>query len=139
MPDQGGIPVSARSQRIEDLVVSVLAIYQYSLEKTYNLRDDLRREGVFDLDAMARKQLPDVVAALHAAGYQRGKTTAIFADRILELAQAARKGVLTEALHAWNAGQHDRADSLLLAIPGIGPRVLENFHMLQEPASNKTR
>lgn len=68
----------------QDLVVAILAVNRYSLERTYTFAQGLRKQGLFDPHNLATLDLGDIVARLQAGGYRRGQFMSdLFAVRLM--------------------------------------------------------
>jgi hypothetical protein len=116
----------------EDLVVSLLSVNQYSLEKTYRHLDGLRKQGLFLPGNLSRWDQKEIVRRMKAAGYDRGEfMTKLFALRLANLGCFVdEKGV--EACFEIVSGNDSKAiESLLLPVNGIGPKVIHNFCALR--------
>ena len=117
----------------EDLVVAILAVNNYSLEKAYGLRTGLKKQGCFDPAKVRSWSHEEAVRHLVQAGYDRGATmNSIFAGRVQELAIFEESQVLVQAWKHLALGQKTDADRILLSIPGVGPTVLGHFWALQQ-------
>jgi hypothetical protein len=116
----------------EDLVLSILSVNQYSLERTCHSVDGLRQQGLFDPETLMRRKPDEIVRRLKSGGYDRGQfMTNLFALRLAALGMfIAAKGV--EACTKIVSGHDARAiEKLLLPVNGIGPRVLANFYLMR--------
>src|SRR2546421_12171822 len=70
----------------EDLIVSILSVNNYSLEKTYSTVETLRREGLFDPKNLMRWTIKEIEIRLRRGGYDRGDyLSTLFALRIASL------------------------------------------------------
>lgn len=117
----------------EDLVVAILAVNQYSLEKTYLLLPGLRKAGLTDAGNLSRWTQEELLERLKEAGCDRGSfMTALFAQRLCALgALIQQRGV--ENCNEVVAGTRIGAiEKLLLPVKGIGPKVLKNFYALRQ-------
>jgi len=117
----------------EDLVVSILSVNQYSLERTFTSIAGLREHGLFDPTKLRQWEHGELVARLKAAGCDRGSfMTSLFALRLANLgALIQNKGIdsCTKAI----SGRDTRAiEELLLPVNGIGPKVITNFYLLRD-------
>lgn len=120
------------SDVLEDLILAILAVNNYPLEKAFALRDRLRAQGWMEPQRVAKLSHEDAVAALKAAGYDRGPTmNSIFASRLQELGQFVVKHGLDTIATPLKAGKKDQVEALLLDLHGIGPAVVRNFWLLQ--------
>jgi hypothetical protein len=69
-----------------DLVVALLAVNQYSVDKAYALAGDLRKTGLTDPRKLAKWSTTEIEAKLMAAGYERGAfMNALFSERLAAL------------------------------------------------------
>lgn len=124
---------TALSDPWEDLVVSILSVNQYSLERTYRCLDGLREQGLSDPNKLMRWGQVDIVDRLISAGCDRGRfMTNLFGLRLCNLgALIERSGV--EVCTKILAGRDSRAvKELLLPVNGIGPKVIANFLLLRD-------
>ena len=72
----------------------------------------------------------EVVRRLRSAGYDRGKVTLILAPRLRALMMKTQAGALDELSAAVENRDFELANSILLPVPGIGPRVVETAWLL---------
>ena len=117
----------------EDLVVSLLSVNQYSLERTYESIKGLREQGLFNPTKLMQLDHDEFVARLKAAGCDRGTfMTSLFGLRLANLgALIQSKGLDTCAKTI--SGRDTRAiEELLLPVNGIGPKVIANFYLLRD-------
>jgi hypothetical protein len=120
----------------EDLVVSMLSVNQYSLEKTYEFVGGLREQGLFDPRMLMVWDQLEIVERLKSAGCDRGPfMTNLFALRLANLGMLiASRGLETCARVI--SGRDTRAvGELLLPVNGIGPKVISNFYLLRGMSS----
>lgn len=115
---------------IEEIVVAVLAVNNYSLEKAHELLPELRSEGLTNPHRVARKDAGDLTVALSRAGYNRGMLTGLMAERLLGLMEAITDGELEAFEGLLRSGEQERALTLLRKVHGIGPQVAANVWML---------
>jgi 3-methyladenine DNA glycosylase/8-oxoguanine DNA glycosylase len=112
----------------EDLVIAVLAVNNFSLERAYSLREALDREGLFSVKTIRELPVQEVAAALERAKYQRGSfMTPLLARRLKTLADVAGRDNFTESI---SSKDPDRITKALTGIPGIGPTVMKNYLLL---------
>jgi 3-methyladenine DNA glycosylase/8-oxoguanine DNA glycosylase len=115
----------------EDLVIGILSVNQYSLERTYRLVDGFRTQGLFQPENLMRWDPSGIVDRLKSAGCDRGQfMTNLFALRLSALGMLIQaKGI--EACTSIIAGRDTKMiEELLLPVNGIGPKVLANFYLL---------
>ncbi len=116
----------------EDLVVSILSVNQYSLEKTYAVLFLLRQSGLLSPENLSRWELEEIVAGLKAAGCDRGPfMTQLFAVRLACLGVAIESRGIAVCRGIILSNDPAAIGNLLLPIKGIGPKVLRNFFMLR--------
>src|SRR5690349_7351376 len=56
----------------EDLIIAMLAVNNYSLERAYSLRDGLASQGLFDIEHMLSMSAEEIASRLDNAGHKRG-------------------------------------------------------------------
>jgi len=116
----------------EDLVVSILSVNQYSLERTYASLEGLRREKITDPLNLGRWEPEEIETRLKAAGCDRGSfMTKLFAKRLSALGGLIRTKGSEECERVMGRGDPKSIENLLLPVEGIGPVVLRNFYTLQ--------
>jgi len=116
----------------DDLVVSILSVNQYSVERTYPLLHSLREQKVTDPAILARENAYAIEERLSAAGCYRGRfMTRLFAERLAALGTLIRARGITECEQIIASHDAKAIEALLLPVKGIGPVVLRNFFMLR--------
>lgn len=122
-------PMTVRPEPFEDLVISMLAVNSFSLERAYNLRDRLDQQGLFTMETIAGLTTGEIAERLDVAGYRRGSfMNPLLADRIKRLVTTVKLTDLHRALESGNAVQLKNA---LNGLPGIGPTVIRNYLLLR--------
>jgi hypothetical protein len=117
----------------EDLVLSILSVNGYPIEKTYSIADNLRENGLFDPNKLAHYDFPDIALRIDSAGYKRGSfMTGIFSERLLALGKFAREHGIDACAEIISGGNASKIEKFLIQINGIGPKVLSNFFSLRE-------
>jgi hypothetical protein len=123
-PESGQI-----NEVFQDLIVSVLAVNNYSLDKAYRLCGRLRELGLLDLSALSGNPLSadEIRGKLIAAGYRRGEyIETLISKRIERFFGDIRDRGCADFLLSLDC------DSGLIAqrlsgLYGVGPRVVSNF------------
>ena len=111
---------------LDAVVVAVLAVNNYPLEKAWALLPRLRQAGLTDPRLVASEDLGSLTVGLARAGYNRGLLTAMMAERLQGLGQAVQDGTLSSFDAILAQGDRERAISVLRHVRGIGPRVAAN-------------
>ena len=116
----------------EDVVVSMLSVNSYPVERTCRFVDGLREQGLFDPRRLETLDQAEIESRLKAGGYNRGEfMTSLFASRLVSLGQLVRyKGAATcsEALRAVSRCD---VEQLLAPVKGVGPDVIRTFCILR--------
>jgi hypothetical protein len=112
--------------QVECLLMALLAVNNFSLEKAWGLLPRMRETGLTDPARVVAMNTPVVVGALTGAGYDRKRLTWLFAERVKALMHAIQKGDLAGLAAAVAACDEETATRLLLGVRGVGPRVAEN-------------
>jgi hypothetical protein len=117
----------------EFLILALLSVNQYSLEKTWSKREALRTARLLDPTHLAAYSSADIAQALKRAGVNRGDfMTDLFASRMQAVGQfVVEKGQQRIQEMLETLGKND-LEELLLQAQGIGPRVVANFLLLRD-------
>lgn len=128
-PVSGGVQVT---NPWADLVIAILSVNNYPLEKTFALFESLDKNGLFDPRCLAELSAADIARRLGAAGYSRGDTmTAIFTERLLSVGRLTGEKTIEECTRVLSTGSREEVTSLLRGVKGVGPKVLSNFFLLR--------
>ena len=118
-----------------DLVMAILSVNNYPLDRTFALFDALQAEGLFAPPVLTEATASAIARKLGSAGYNRGHTmTEIFTKRLLSLGAFLREHAIDDCERVLVQGSRDEVREVLGPIKGIGPRVLENFFVLRGDA-----
>ncbi len=79
---------------VDSLVTALLAVNNYSLEKVWQVLPRLQSEGLTNPGLVASEDLTRLTIRLAQAGYDRGRLTAMFAERLRHLMAAIESGEL---------------------------------------------
>ena len=115
-----------------DLVVSILSVNRFPLDRAYALLERLRAEQLTDPEELSKRSAPELYAKLIAAGYDRGEyMTYLFAERLSCLGAFAKQHGITEFEKIMVSQDVAALHKLLLSVSGIGPVVIQNFRVLR--------
>ncbi len=116
-----------------DLVISLLAVNGWNLEKAGGLLDTLRGQGLTDPSVISGRLYGENAKSLEAAGYSRGEyMISLLTDRIIAAAKHWRERNLGEELRRAEAHRDVRRISELLEpINGVGKVVVSNYLLLR--------
>jgi len=115
--------VNIQDEHLEAIIVSMLAVNNFSLERAYGLLPTLRESGLTSPKRVIDTPTDTIRAGLATAGYQRGHLTEMFADRLIALMREVDAGRLDRIDSLVLSGKREEAQELLCSIRGIGPRV----------------
>lgn len=119
-----------------DLVIAILSVNNYPLDKTFALFEALKKNGLFDPACLAESSPADIARKLGSAGYNRGDTmTAIFTERLISLGQLAIRARVEDCVRILSTGYPEEVTSLLSGVKGVGPKVLANYFILRGDGS----
>src|SRR4051794_22795609 len=111
----------------EDLLVSMMAVNNYSLEKAFAHLGGLRAEGLVEPKNLISWTSEEIAARLGVAGFNRGSfMNAQMAQRITSLARFLESKGIVGCEAVLTSGNPSAIQSLLLPVHGIGQRVIEN-------------
>ena len=133
----GELPAQSQVDEIfQDLVVSVLAVNNYSLGKAYGLCGRLREQGLLDVSVLCNDPpgAADIRRKLIAAGYIRGEyVETLISQRIERILGSIKQRGLTNYLLSLDCDP-DLLAQRMHGLYGVGPRVVSNFIQLREAA-----
>ena len=119
----------------EDLVVSMLSVNNYSLEKTYSCVDSLRQHGIFEPKKLAGWTQGEIAGRLRRGGYDRGEyLNNLLANRLSSLGKFVQGVGVQESEQMLAKSDTSEIGKLLKPVKGIGPQVLRNFALLRQPS-----
>ncbi len=115
-----------------DLVVAMLSVNSFPLERTYQCFDGLEAEGLFLPEKLGEWDEAEVARRLGSAGYDRGPTmTAIFSERLVALGRYATENGIQECERRLKDDPPERVSDFLRPIHGVGEVVVRNFLALR--------
>jgi endonuclease III-like uncharacterized protein len=118
---------------VDSLVTALLAVNSYSLEKVWQVLPRLQNEGLTNPELVASEDLTRLTIRLVQAGYDRGRLTAMFAERLRHLMAAIESGELASLDSAATRKDPRAMRDILCRVRGIGPQVAQNaWALLQE-------
>ena len=101
-----------------DLVIAILSVNSYPLEKTFALFESLDENGLLDPSCLAELSAADIARRMGAAGYNRGDTmTAIFTERLVALGCLTNDAKLEECTRTRIVPKLDRLLSSTIPRP----------------------
>ena len=116
----------------EDLVVSILAVNQYSLERAHGLLGELREQRLTDPKFLEQWEPEEVEKRLKATGFDRGPfMNRLFAGRLSGLGEMVRSKGIDTCTKVIGSRKPDEIAALLKDVKGIGPVVLRNYYVLR--------
>lgn len=116
----------------ENLLIALLAVNNWSLERVFDLRGPLRDVGLLDFETVATLSEAAVAGRLAAAGHTRGEyMNKLMAVRILSMASVLSSDELTRLSEHLRQGRRDAVDATLNRIKGVGPSVRRSFWALE--------
>src|SRR6266849_1635961 len=105
----------------EDLVLSILSVNQYSLEKTYACLAGLRSEGLLEPATLISCSPEEIAARLKRGGCYRGVfMTTLFAHRLSSLGYFLEVKGIEACESVLRSGDSSAIKSLLMPVKGIG-------------------
>ena len=116
-----------------DLIVSILSVNQYTLDRTYQVLDGLRAAGLFDPKNLVKWDKTECIERLKSAGCDRGGfMTNLFAARLASLGQFLSGTGISEVARILQSHNKATIEAALLPVNGIGPKVIANYCLLRE-------
>jgi hypothetical protein len=131
MKDELTVTVSSDSPW-EDLVVSILAVNQYSLEKTYACKEGLQVQELTAPATLLELAPAEIERRLKAGGCDRGAfMTNLFAKRLAALGAHVRVVGIEQSTSILAGKSRHKIEQFLKPVNGVGPVVLRNFFLLR--------
>jgi hypothetical protein len=116
-----------------DLVVSILSVNRFPLDRAFDLLQQLRAEQLTDPEELSKRTIPELYAKLITAGYNRGEfMTYLFAERLSSLGTFAKEHGIANCEKVISGHDVAALETLLLGVKGIGPAVIKNFRTLRQ-------
>jgi hypothetical protein len=117
---------------METLVAALISVNRWTLEKSYEIKEALARNGLFDAHLLSTLNSAQISSRLLLAGYTKPEFVRnLIAERLHLLGLSLADGQLRR-LEALVVSRDVRAvESFLSKIKGVGPVVLGHFKMLQ--------
>jgi endonuclease III-like uncharacterized protein len=121
-----------RERVYEALVVAVLSVNNYPLEKAWEIRGALESASLFNPEALASLPDSDLVERLRAAGYDRGEfLTDLVASRLQSVGAFLVDYGVGRATQVLSSGTSEEVHAMLIGIKGVGPAVIRSFLLLR--------
>ncbi len=111
-----------------DLIVAILSVNSYPLERTYQHVGGLREQGLCQPQRLATWELGEIAKRLGRAGYARGPVmTDIFSRRLAALGQFVVDRGVEACEDVLTSGSTENIAALLRQVHGIGDVVVRNY------------
>jgi len=116
---------------VADLVMAILAVNGWTIDRVYSLREGLKAETLLSLKDLSRSSIQEIANKLNVAGYTRGEyMCALLAHRLKALTISFDSQFERELLNALKARRIEDVEKFLVAIHGVGPSVVRSFKVL---------
>lgn len=112
-----------------NLVIAMLSVNNYPLDKTWQIFDLLKGNGLFDPHNFALWSHEELYQRLIASNYSRGAMTGIFVNRLLTISNLLDD--MKSCEHILVNGTSEEITKALSKVKGIGPVVLNNLMILR--------
>lgn len=115
------------------LVISLLSVNQYKLEKTYLIAQELDNVGLFLPSNLVEWDTDKILAKLIEAECDRGEfMNDIFSSRIREIGKTIEHYGQNYCEEIFLTKDKQTIEDFLIPIHGIGKKVISNFFLLTE-------
>ena len=116
-----------------DVVLAMLSVNNYPVDRTFQHLDELAREGILNPMNLAKWDATETTRRLATAGYDRGEVlTPMMAERLMSLGRFVQKMGREHCEAVLLRQRRDEISALLDRVPGVGPAVLRTLFMLRE-------
>ncbi len=117
----------------EDLVISILSVNQYTLNKTYSSIESLRQVEIFNPDNLMKWDINEIEQRLRQGGCERGSfMTNLFAERLAALGELITNQSISKCEQVLLSRDKKIITDFFMPVKGIGPKVLQNLFLLQQ-------
>lgn len=117
----------------EDLVISILSVNQYTLNKTYSSIESLRQVEIFNPDNLMKWDINEIEQRLRQGGCERGSfMTNLFAERLAALGELIANQSISKCEQVLLSRDKKIITDFFMPVKGIGPKVLQNLFLLQQ-------
>lgn len=119
-----------KQETLCELVVAIMAVNNYPLERAWGLKESLEREGLLSVERLSTASHEEIYDALTRIGCQRSDyVRGLITQRLQGAARYLQKNpdLLEKAA---TVRSQEEALRLLDPLPGVGPRVVESFLLL---------
>jgi endonuclease III-like uncharacterized protein len=124
--------MTEQKQLFLDLVVAMLAVNRWTLDRAVSLTKALREAGLSDPAAVRSMSVDEVAARLAKAGYKRGQyMQQLLATRIGSAAKVLDEHGIRRVTELERRGDKSAIRDFLLTVKGIGPEVANSFLILR--------
>ena len=115
-----------------DLVVAMLAVNRWTLDRAVSLTNGLREAGLSDPAAVRSMSVDEVAARLAKAGYKRGQyMEQLLATRIGSAAEMLDEHGIRRVTELERRGDKNAIRDFLITVKGVGPEVANSFLILR--------
>jgi len=120
------------AESLEHLIVAMLAVGGFPLERAWALLPKLRQSGLTTPATALALDERELIRRLALSGYDRGPVvTTSLARRIMAAHVATEKGVLATTVRLMREGNVEQAEKTLREVKGVGPTVFRTFVALE--------
>ncbi len=117
----------------EDLVISILSVNQYTLNKTYSSIESLRQVEIFNPENLIKWDINEIEQRLRQGGCERGSfMTNLFAERLAALGELIANQSISKCEQVLLSRDKKIITDFFMPVKGIGPKVLQNLFLLQQ-------
>src|SRR3989442_146181 len=114
------------------LVVALLAVNSYPIERVRGIQAALEKVGLFDLTKLGSFTEAEIAERLRKAGYDRGAfLTDLIASRLQNVGQYLGTLDVESAMRVLTCGSAEDVRAVLSKAKGIGPTVIRNFLLIR--------
>ena len=115
----------------EDLILAMLSVGGYPVDKVLIIRVVMKRVGLLDPHNLAAWDEARVTRELNSAGYSRGLLIGMYAERLVATFRSLTAEHFAETQTILENGNPVKVSEVLLPQYGIGPKVVDIFLSLR--------
>ena len=115
---------------IEDIVVALLAVSAYPMERVAKILPSLRESKLTEPAFVAAADEGEITKRLNGSGYQRGLLVGMYAERLQAVMQHICSGGIDGIEPLIATRDREAIGAIFRGVRGVGPKVLDNLFIL---------
>ena len=125
--------INSHTNPVADLVMAILAVNQWTLAQSGAIFEGLKKENLFDPLTIQQMDDAELQIALKRAGYKKADfVVGLISSRLHDMAKKLAGDGEQDLRDLVLAKNKKELREFLMGIKGVGPKVYENFLLLND-------